>query len=93
MTLNAWIAKGGKRFAADVAAVRSHRKTWRRGCDANATGTAATRPKPPDGICDWLAGSPNAAPPRPWREPPCEAGGVWGRWCTVAGNYLPGALV
>ena len=53
MALSAWSARLGKPFGATVAALRSQRRSWLRGC-ANAS-APATFPKPPGGVCAWFA--------------------------------------
>ncbi|KAH8098841.1 hypothetical protein JL720_1810 [Aureococcus anophagefferens] len=86
---SAWSAKLGKPFGATVAALRSQRRSWLRGC-ANAS-APATFPKPPGGVCAWFAREDDAGRPRAWDAPPCEGATVWGAWCSLSGR-LPRAL-
>ena len=89
MALSAWSARLGKPFGATVAALRSQRRSWLRGC-ANAS-APATFPKPPGGVCAWFAREDAAGRPRAWDAPPCEGATVWGAWCSLSGR-LPRAL-
>ena len=89
MALSAWSARPGKPFGATVAALRSQRRSWLRGC-ANAS-APATFPKPPGGVCAWFAREDAAGRPRAWDAPPCEGATVWGAWCSLSGR-LPRAL-
>ncbi|KAH8055030.1 hypothetical protein JL722_8451 [Aureococcus anophagefferens] len=86
MALSAWSAKL-KPFGATVAALRSQRRSWLRGC-ANAS---RRRPSQAAGRRLRVVRADNAGRPRAWDAPPCEGATVWGAWCSLSGR-LPRAL-